>query len=213
MRKNLLFILFVLVSSTIIAQKKATLMILPSDNWCTQRYFMSEYQNQGESVRIPNYLQAFQEDIELPAAISKIGELMVELGYSLKDAEMELKNLNMRTAEDNMTFSKTSGSQLSESPLDILKRRIKADIIIQLGWNLNPEGSLTVTLEAFDAYTSKRIATATNTQQMKGKDIPVALQSIIKKNIKQFDKQLDEFYNQMKKNGREIILTIRSWDN
>lgn len=156
-------------------------MILPSDNWCTQRYFMSEYQNQGESVRIPNYLQAFQEDVELPAVISKVGELMVELGYSLKDAEMEIKNLNMRSAEDNMTFSKTSGSQLSESPLDILKRRIKADIIIQLGWNLNQEGSLTVTLEAFDAYTSKRIATATNTQPMKGKDIPASLQSIIQK--------------------------------
>lgn len=87
----------------------------------------------------------------------------------------------MRSAEDNMTFSKTSGSQLSESPLDILKRRIKADIIIQLGWNLNQEGSLTVTLEAFDAYTSKRIATATNTQPMKGKDIPASLQSIIQK--------------------------------
>lgn len=91
MRKLLLFILLVFVSSTIIAQKKPTLMILPSDNWCTQRYFMSEYQNQGESVRIPNYLQAFQEDVELPAVISKVGELMVELGYSLKDAEMEIK--------------------------------------------------------------------------------------------------------------------------
>ena len=213
MRKNLLLILCAIVSSTIIAQKKPTLMILPSDNWCTQRYFMSEYQNQGESVRVPNYVQAFQEDVELPAAISKVGELMVELGYSLKDAEMEIKNLNMRTAEDNMTFSKTNGSQLSESPLDVLKRRVKADIIIQLGWSLNSEGSLTITLEAFDAYTSKRIATATNTQQMQGKDIPASLQSIIKKNIKPFDKQLDEFYDQMKKDGREIILTVRSWDN
>ena len=86
------------------AQKKPTLMILPSDNWCTQRYFTMEYDNQGVMERIPNYKQAFQEDIELGPVISKVGELLTNLGYSLKDAEMELKNVSTRTAEDNVTF-------------------------------------------------------------------------------------------------------------
>ncbi len=194
------------------AQKKPTLMILPSDNWCTQRYFTMEFDNQGVMERIPNYKQAFQEDIELGPVISKVGELLTNLGYSLKDAEMELKNISARTAEDNVTFSKSSRAQLTESPLDVLKRKAKADIIIQLGWVVN-SSTISFTLEAFDAYTSKRIATSTATESRTGNAIPLQLQTAVQKHIKPFDKQLDVFYSNMKSSGREIILTIRTWDN
>lgn len=187
-------------------------MILPSDNWCTQRYFTTEFDNQGITERLPNYRQAFQEDIELSPVISKIGELMTNLGYSLKDAEMELKNISARTAENNVTNSKSSGTELSESTLDILKQRAKADIIIQIGWVVN-SSSLTFTLEAFDAYTSKRIATSTGTVNRSAEAIPIQLQHAVERNIKPFDKQMDAFYSEMQSNGREIVLTIRKWDN
>lgn len=198
------------------AQKKPTIMILPSDNWCTQRYFMTNYNNQGVSVSIPNYQQAFQEDTELGPVISKVGELLTGLGYSLKDAETELKALSAREAEDNVTFSKSSGAELTESPLDVLKRRAKADIIIQLGWNLNRVGtqrSVTFTLEAFDAYTSKRIATSSGTGDPMAGEVPFILQKAVESNIKPFDKQMDAWYKNMNKMGREIILTIRIWDS
>ena len=190
--------LLLYVSVVALAQKKPTLMILPSDNWCTQRYFMTEYKNQGEVTRIPNYQQAFQEDIELAPVISKIGELMTSLGYSLKDAEMEIKKISVQSAEDNVTFSKSTSAQLLESPLDILKRRAKADIIIQLGWNINNANngkSVTFILEAFDAYTSKRIATATGTSNISDEIIPLLLQHAVESNIKTFDEQLSIFYN------------------
>ena len=44
--------------------KKPTLMILPSDNWCVQRFFITEFDNQGTKIKVPNYKQAFQEDAE-----------------------------------------------------------------------------------------------------------------------------------------------------
>ena len=210
--KNLIVLILSILSLSSYAQKKPTLMILPSDNWCTQRYFTTEYDNQGVMERIPNYKQAFQEDIELGPVISKIGELLTNLGYSLKDAEMEIKNISTRTAEDNVTFSKSSGAQLSESPLDVLKRKAKADIIIQIGWVVN-SSTISFTLEAFDAYTSKRIATSTATESRTGNAIPLQLQTAVQKHIKPFDKQLDIFYSNMKSSGREIILTIRTWDN
>lgn len=194
------------------AEKKPTLMLLPSDNWCTQRYFITTYNNQGVKESMPNYQQAFHEDLELSLVISKIGEIMTRLGYSLKDAEMELKNISARTAEDNVTMSKSSGSQLLESPLDMLKRRAKADIVIQVGWVVS-SSSLSFTLEAFDAYTSKRIATSTAVESKSSEDIPIQLQRAVKKHIKSFDKDLDSFFSRMKSNGREIILTIRTWDN
>ena len=210
---RILFVLILFLATLVsFAQKKPTLMILPSDNWCTQRYFMMEYDNQGVKERIPDYKLAFQEDIELGPVISKVGEMLTNLGYSLKDAEMELKNISTRAAEDNVTFSKSSGAQLSESPLDVLKRKAKADIIIQIGWVVN-QSSISFTLEAFDAYTSKRLATSTATESRTNDAIPLQLQTAVQKHIKPFDKQLDVFYSNMLSNGREVVLTIRTWDN
>ena len=44
--------------------KKPTLMILPSDNWCAQRYFTTTYQDIGGTVSVPDYQLAFQQDTE-----------------------------------------------------------------------------------------------------------------------------------------------------
>ena len=196
--------------------KKPTLMILPSDNWCTQRYFMTEFDNQGTKQSVPNYKQAFQEDTELGQVISKIGALMIDRGFPLKDAEQELKAIETRNAEDNMTYSKTSGSSISESPLDILKKRAKADIIIQIWWNVNKVGdkkSVSFILEAFDAYTSKRIASSTGNGSPSNEIIPVQLEKAILANIDPFSSQLQSHFDDMFANGREIILTIKVWDN
>ncbi len=43
--------------------------------------------------------------------------------------------------------------------------------------------------------------------------IPVALEEAVKANVKEFDKQLENWYADQKKNGREIALTVRCWDN
>lgn len=198
------------------AQKKPTIMILPSDNWCNQRYFMTSFSNQGSTVKIPNYQEAFIEDAELPQVISKVGGVLTELGYSLKDAEREIKSISMKTAEDNVTSNRISGAMLNETPLDILKRRVKSDVIIQIWWKLNKESkghSASFTLEAFDAYTNKRIATSTGTTKASQKVIPMLLEQAIKENIKPFDEQMSRWYDEQKKNGREITLTVRCWDN
>lgn len=216
-QKLVLICLVLLVSLTVFCQtKKPTLMILPSDNWCNQRYFMTTFSNQGSTVKVPNYQQAFMEDTELPQVISKVGGVLTELGYSLKDAEQEIKSLNMRAAEDNVTTSKTSGAALVETPLDMLKRRVKSDIIIQIWWKLNREGkghSASFTLEAFDAYTNKRIATSTGTTKASGDAIPVLLEQTVKENVKPFDEQMSRWYDDQRKNGREITLTVRCWDS
>ena len=196
--------------------KKPTIMILPSDNWCVQRYFVTKFDNQGTDVNVPNYQQAFQEDTELGQVISKVGSVLTSLGYSLKDAEQEIKSLNVKQAEDNVATSKTSGAQLVESPLDILKRRAKSDIIIQIWWKLNREAdgrSASFTLEAFDAYTNKRIATSTGTTKASADAIPVLLENAVKGNIKPFDKQMEQWFADQQKNGREISLTVRCWDS
>ena len=196
-------------SSTV--QKKPTIMILPSDNWCDMRYYMTTYDNQGTKVKTPDYQLAFQQDPELNPVISRIGQLLTSLGYSLKDAEQGIKSISMRTAEDNMTTSKTSGASLSESPLDIIKRRLKSDILIQLSWTMGNSGN-TFTLEAFDTYTNKRIATATGNMS-DGASVADRLFNSVNANVKPFDEQMVNWYKDLQKNGREINLTVRCWDN
>lgn len=216
MKKHFLIVgIIFLVSITSFAQKKPTIMILPSDHWCEMRYFMTTYDNQGTKVKTPNYQQAFIEDTEIGPVISRIGQILTDMGYSLKDAEQEIKSINTKSAEDNVTMSKSSGASLVESPLDMLKRRIKCDILIQISWDLSRSAtghSTTFTLEAFDSYTNKRIATSTGNIQGIG-SVPELLFTAIKKNVKPFDKQMDNWYSDQKKNGREISLTIRCWDS
>lgn len=216
LRSLLVWASLLLYGSLSAQTKKPTIMILPSDNWCVQRYFTTDFDNQRTIVRIPNYQQAFQEDTELGQVISKIGGLLTKLGYSLKDAEQELKSIYTKQAEDNVTQSKTSGASFAETPLDILKRKIKSDIIIQIWWKLNRGASGTsasFTLEAFDAYTNKRIATSTGTTKSSTSPIPVLLEQAVKENVKPFDKQMDDWFAEQKQNGREITLNVRCWDN
>tara|TARA_B110000259_G_C14020695_1_gene402940 strand:- start:1112 stop:2059 length:948 start_codon:yes stop_codon:yes gene_type:complete len=217
--KKLYFTIIGLLFTVIVfgQAKKPTLMILPSDNWCTQRYFMTEFDNQGTKQTVPNYKQAFQEDTEIGQVISKIGGLMVDRGFPLKDVEQELKAIETRNAEDNMTSSKTSGSSISESPLDMLKNKAKADIIIQIWWKVSPSPKgkvVSFILEAFDAYTSKRIASSTGNGAPNNTDIvPVLLQNAILANIDPFVVQLQAHFNDMLANGREIRLTVKKWDS
>lgn len=191
-------------------------MILPSDNWCTQRYFTQKFDNQGSIINIPDYQRAFQEDIELPQVLSQVGKVLTSMGYSLKDAEQEIKSLGVKQAEDNVLSSKSSGASIVETPLDILKRRMKSDVVIQLWWNITKDAKgkvISFTLEAFDAYTNNRIATATGNSKPTTDAIPIALEKAVKDNIKDFDKQLDKWYDDQNKNGREIVMTVRCWDN
>lgn len=197
-------------------QKKPTLMILPSDNWCSMRLFTTTYDNQGVVTKIPNYVQAFQDDAELSAVISKVGGVLTNLGYSLKDAEQSLKTLNNRQSEDNITMSKNTGASIAESPLDNLKKVAKADIIIQLWWKVNKElagKSVSFTLEAFDAYTNKRLSTSSGTCPASSEIVPVLLEQAVLNNISDFDSQMTAFYDDINANGREIVLNVKRWDD
>ena len=220
MEKNFKFLLiasFIFTVNFAFGQaKKPTLMILPSDNWCEQRYFMTEFDNQGTKQKVPNLKQAFQEDTEIGQVISKIGSLMIDRGFPLKDAEQELKTIETRTAEDNMTASNTTGSSLSESPLDVLKNKAKSDILIQVWWNVNKSNNgkiVSFVLEAFDAYTNKRIAASSGNSSPGDEIVPVMLEKAILQNIDPFVAQLQGHFDDLLQNGREIRLTVRKWDN
>jgi hypothetical protein len=192
--------------------KKPIIMILPSDNWCEQRYFMTEFDNQGTKQKVPNYKQAFQEDTELGQVITKLNSLF-PIEYKPKVAEQELKSIEARTAEDNMLKSVSNSSQIFENQLDKLRKRVKMDIIIQIWWKVNVDKSVSFSLEALDAYTNESIGGQTFNAPPSNDIMAIKLEKAILNSFDPFLNDLQNHFTDMLTNGRKVLLTVKRWDN
>lgn len=216
--KHIVFAIALLVPVLSFAQaKKPTIMVIPADVWCSENGYMESFNNQGKFTKVPNYEAAVQENMDLVNAITKIGELMAERGFPLKDLATTIRNINQSTAEDEMTTSRTSGATLAESPLDKLLNRAKADILVELTWKINtigPKNSVTYTLRGLDAYTGKQVAASQGTgAQSFSAEIPVLIEEAALEHIDNFCSQLQAHFDDLVENGREVVVNIRIFDN
>ncbi|MGI6342744.1 MAG: DUF6175 family protein [Bacteroidales bacterium] len=196
--------------------KKPTIMVVPSDIWCNQNGFMQEFDNMGRIVKLPDYKRAFQENAELLLVISKINELMADRGFPLKNLESALKTLENESAEDALLMSK-SGSDIIETPIDKLRKTAKADIWMQLTWIVNttgPKRSITFNLQGLDAYTDKQIAGASGTGASSfTAELPILLEEAVLAHLDNFNSQLQNHFDDLFENGREISLRVKTWSS
>ena len=88
--------------------KKPTLMVVPSDAWCTKHGYVKTYDNQGVTEKYPDYQRALQEDTDLLLVISKLGEMMADRGFPLKDLEAAMRSIRTDAAEDAVTTDRKS---------------------------------------------------------------------------------------------------------
>jgi hypothetical protein len=216
MKKLYFAILLVLCTASAFSQaKKPTIMVVPSDVWCNNNGYMMGFDNQGNTVKVPDYRKALQESSDLLLVISKINELMAERGFPLKNLESSLKSLESQSAEDAMLMSK-GGGEISETPIDALKAVANADIWIQITWDVNetgPKKSITFNLQGIDAYTDKQIAGASGTGEPSfTAELPVLLEEAVLAHLDNFNVQLQNHFDDMFENGREIVLRIKTWD-
>ncbi len=215
---TLLFASFIMLglSSAYSQAKKPTIMILPSDVWCSKNGYMTEFDNQGTIVKVPDYKKAFQENSDLLLVISKINGMMADRGFPLKNAESVLKTLAGENAENAMLTSK-GGASVAESPVDKLKKTAKADIIMQLTWVVNatgPKKSVTFNLQGLDSYTDKQIATATGTGAPSfSAELSVLLEEAVLAHLDNFNNSLQAHFTDMFENGREIIIRVKKFDS
>lgn len=217
MKRKIFTIVLALVALVASAQiKKPELMVIPSDVWCISNGYYTEVENMGVTAKVPNYKQALQENMGLKLAIAKLNDLMAERQFPLKSLEQEIKNLEQRRMEDNMTMSK-AGNELAESPLDEVARMAKCDIILELSWELKdfgPKHSLAYILEARDAYTGKAIGAASGTgAPSMSADVDVLLEEAIVANMDNFNNRLMDHFSEMQTIGREVSLDIKVFAN
>ncbi|MBS1535602.1 MAG: hypothetical protein JST78_11030 [Bacteroidetes bacterium] len=196
--------------------KKPTIMVVPSDVWCNKNGYMTEVAGLGETVKVPNYKKAFQENSDLLAVVAKLNSLMADRGFPLKDMAAAIKTLESESAENALLTSK-GGAGVAETPIEKLKKVAKADIIMELTWTVNqtgPKKSITYTLKGLDAYTDKQVAGATGTGNPSfSAELPVLLEEAVLAHIDNFNAQLQTHFDDLFANGREIIVRIKKFDS
>lgn len=196
--------------------KKPTLMVVPSDVWCNQNGYVAEYDDQGTIVIVPDYQHALQNNMDLKLAIAKINDVMADRGFPLKDLEQQIKLIAQQNAEMNITTSK-NGNQMAESPTDRLWRVAKADIILELTWDITsrgPKNTLTFVLEGKDSYTGKSIGAATGVSSPSfSAELPALLEEAVLAHIDNFNNRLQAYFDDLFANGREVRLDIRVFED
>lgn len=209
--------LILLINNHLSAQaKKPTIMVVPSKNWCIENGFTLNYNNQGKQEIESDYEMALAKNFDLKLVIAKINGMMADRGFPLKDLESSLASLKSSAAEEMLSSSK-SGSELSESPVDKLKKVAKADIIMELSWKVNQRGpfkSISFILRALDAYTNKQVADGTGIGPENGAaSVPVLLETAVLAHLDNFNSKLQNYFDDLFTNGREVGLKIRKWES
>lgn len=204
--------------TTVMGQaKKPTIMVVPSDAWCNTEGYVQQYDEQGTVKTMSDYKQALQNSMELKLVIAKINELMADRGFPLKDLEATMNSIDRMQAEESAIMSKTSGAEVAETLLDRIRRVAKADIIIEIGWQIShqgPKSTLTYIMRALDSYSNKQVAGSTGASAPSFSAEPVVLlEEAVLSRIDEFNARLQEHFDDLFANGREVALNIRVFDN
>lgn len=220
MKKSFVLTLILALGSALGAYSQAfkpIVMLMPAEVWCVENGYTTTQTLQGAQTRVPEYERAFQENSDLYNAVTKIGALMTERGWDLKDMAATARDLHRSALEDDFTTSKTSGSVIDETPLEKLMARAKGDILVELAWKINtvgPKRTITYTLRGLDAYTNKQIAAAQGTcTGSLTADVPTLLEESILEHMDNFNSQLMSHVLDMKDKGREVVLNVKVFAN
>lgn len=192
--------------------KKPSIMVVPSDVYCISKKFMTVFDDQGVKKQTPDYQRIFQEDRDLRAIISGINNFMNEQGFPLIDMEATLKSLDIEDQEEEVMLDK-GGNELAESLLDKVKRRAKADIILDLDFvikNNGPEKIMTFNLKGIDAYTNKQIAGFEGVGRPSvNTNVEIMLREDNYTRMSEFNTSLVKHFELMFKEGREVTIVVR----
>jgi hypothetical protein len=199
------FVFNLLCSMTFAQAKKPTIMVLPSDDWCIANGLINTFENQGKTIKRPDYERAFQENSDLVSVISKIGELMKQRGFPLVDAKSTLDKIT----KDN---SRNELKGVNISAVDKLNQTAKPDITLKVFWKVNeigPKKSIEFRLQGIDAYSVKQIAAASGTgPQSFTAELSILLEEAVLSHLDNFNSQLMSHFEDLQANGREGALVV-----
>lgn len=196
--------------------KKPTIMVVPSDIWCIQNGYVDEFDDQGAPRKIPDYREALQNSSDVRVLLTKMGGIMAQREFPLKSLEQELKRLDNEAVETSLLTGRESGDGIAENPIERLRRTAKADIILDLAFEvkrMGPKRQVTFNVAAYDAYTSKLISGNTGVSSPSSSvPIETLLEEVVLSFMDSFTADLQRHFDDMFANGREITVSLRRFD-
>ena len=217
MKRFLLIMSLCLIAASSFGQaRKPRLMVVPSDNWCYQHGYITEYNNQGVTEYIPDYRAALVKNPDLLPVISAINGLMADRGFPLENLESAMRSVNRQSTELSAVAAR-DGSSVQTNELMELRRQAKADIILQLSWTVNevgPRRSVTYTLQGLDSYTNNEVASAGGTGEPSFTvETAVLLREAANAHMDEFCNRLQNHFDDLFENGRAVAIYINVFEN
>ena len=218
MKKIILSLLLIGASLASFGQaKKPTIMVVPSEAWCHRNGFVQEFNNMGEVISVPDYSKAFVQNSEIRTLVSAMADFMAKNDFPIQSLEQELNRIKNESAEMSMMTGKNEGGEIAENPIEKLRRTAKADIILDLDYTIHkvgPRQQVEFNLQAIDAYSSKIISGNTGTSSQISTSTP--LTSVLEESVLSFKdnflRGLENYFEDLFKNGREISVTLLRYD-
>lgn len=192
--------------------KKPTIMVVPSEGWCKKMGYVTTYDNQGVKESVPDYKAALAANSDIRLLITKMGGIMANRDFPMKSLEQEMRNMGNESVEASLLMGKETGSGITESPIDILNRTAKADILIDLDFDIKksgPQRQVTFIVTGLDAYSAKIISGNTG---VSSKSASVPIETLLEESVlsfmDQFTSDLQRHFDDMFENGREVKVTL-----
>lgn len=202
--------------STLFGQaKKPVIMVVPSDAWCVRNGYVQEFESYGQKEMVPDYNAALKNNAEIRLLISYMGDFMAKEEFPIQSLESVLKNIQNESRDVSMITSNESGAMIMESPVDELRRVAKPDIILDIDYQVKKKGpkkQVSFNLTAYDAYTSKIISGNTGVGSSVNAPVEVLLEEAVLSFKDNFIRGLQNHFDDMFANGREVVVTLRRFD-
>ncbi|MFR9513618.1 MAG: DUF6175 family protein [Rikenellaceae bacterium] len=192
--------------------KLPTIMVVPSDVWCKTNGYVIEVEGQT----VPDYAKAMSENSDIRALVSNMGDFMAAESFPIVSLEQELKRINSESIERSLSTSKTSGAAIAETPIEMLRRSAKADIILDLDFEkkkVGPRTQIIFNLTALDAYSSKIISGNTGAGSNSSAPIVTLLKESFLSYKDNFLTGLKRYYKDIETNGREVVVVLQRYDS
>ncbi len=192
-------------------------MVRPDDAWMTANQYVQSVDNDGYTESVPLYEQALSTDQTLAQVLTDISSLMADRGFPVVSMSEAIKRTKARSAQRSLVTSKSTGAKAAVSGWTDFNNSAKADIIFDLGWVANTRGARTCVdyrLNALDAYTMKTVASKTGTTEWEMSSTPaLQVKEAVLANMEYFLSQLQDHFDDLRNNGREIALELSVFDD
>lgn len=178
---------------------KPIIMVVPEKAWCINHGFTRD-----DDPNSPDYEKALRDD-DVLNVITKMGAIMQERGYPLKNLSSALDELKNEEAMDMALVSKNDG-EIMENDLDKLTRVAQADILVNIAFtraNYGPRDMIEFRVTSIDAATNKQIGGEIGHSSASGAPITSLLNESVLGFIDQFSSSILRYFDDVITNGRE----------